>query len=151
MTEFEILEVPTVTVAGIRRVVAMNDLPSLFDTAYPVVGEQVASAGGRLEMPPFGWYHSMTDGSVDVTAGFIVSGDVHTPDGGVQVTERPGGRAVVGQHVGPYDTLGSTWNELTAWASGQSLAGRGDMWEEYLTPPEGDPADWVTRLVYPLA
>jgi hypothetical protein len=27
---------------------------------------------------------------------------------------------------------------------------RGDMWEEYLTPPEGDPSTWQTRIVVPV-
>ncbi|MEZ5096424.1 MAG: GyrI-like domain-containing protein [Nocardioides sp.] len=79
-----------------------------------------------------------------------VAGDVH-PDGGVLVHERPGGRAAVGVHVGPYDELAKTYDELRAWLLDRDLTAREEMWEEYLTPPEADPSTWQTRIVAPLA
>ena len=75
---------------------------------------------------------------------------MHTPDGDVVVEERPGGRAVVAVHVGPYDTIEDTYAVVMSWMRQHSLEAREDMWEEYLTPPTGDPSTWRTRIVMPV-
>ena len=72
-------------------------------------------AGGRVSGPPFGWYHGVPTDVVDVSAGFPVAGDVHTPEGDVVIEERPGGRAVVAVHVGPYDTIEDTYAVVMSW------------------------------------
>jgi effector-binding domain-containing protein len=151
MTEFTLIDVPAETVATMRRVLPVGELPKFFQQAFGEVAEEVGPAGGHISGPPFGWYHRMPKDTVDVTAGFPVAGDVHTPDGGVHVEERPGGLAVVGVHVGPYDTISQTWDQMQGWIVDRSLLPLGDMWEEYLSPPEGDPATWQTRLVVTIA
>lgn len=151
MTTFEIIEVPTTLVATVRRVVPLAEISDFFGTAFGLVAQAVAAAQGEIAGPPFGWYHDLASDPIDVSAGFPVSGDVHTPDGGVLVHERPGGRVAVGLHVGPYDQLERTYGELQAWLAEQGLQTREEMWEEYLSPPEGDPATWQTRIFAPLA
>ncbi|HQR28351.1 MAG TPA: GyrI-like domain-containing protein [Nocardioides sp.] len=151
MADFELVEVPTQTVAVLRRVVPMSELTGFFGEAFGVVAGALAAAGGQIAGPPFGWYHGMPTDTVDVSVGFPVAGDVHTPDGGVVVQERPGGRAVVGVHVGPYDAMEQTYRELQAWLGERALVPREDMWEEYLSEPVGDPATWQTRIVTPLS
>jgi effector-binding domain-containing protein len=147
MTEFMLMDVPAETVATMRGVVPVGDLPEFFKKAFSEVAAEAGPAGGHISGPPFGWYHGMPTDTVDVAAGFPVAGDVHSPDGGVRVEERPGGRAVVGVHVGSYDTIPQSWEQMQGWMAERSLQPRGDMWEEYLSPPEGDPATWQTRLV----
>jgi effector-binding domain-containing protein len=149
--QFEVVEVPTETVAQVRRVVPMADLREFFDESLPKVAEDVSVAGGRLSGPPFGWYHGRPGETVDVAVGFPVAGDVHSPEGGVTLTERPGGRCVVGVHVGPYDRLEETYAGLMPWMAEHHLVPREDMWEEYLSEPSGDPSTWQTRIVVPLA
>lgn len=151
MVEIELVDVPTETVAAMRDLVPVAELTGFFGKAFGQVAGAVPAAGGTISGPPFGWYHGMPAATVDVTAGFPVTGDLHTPDGGVLVQERPGGRAVVCVHVGPYDAVGETYAEVQAWMAERSLVPREDMWEEYLTPPEGDPATWRTRIVTPVA
>ena len=149
MTDFAVEQTETRTVAVLRRVVPMDELSAFFAQAFGVVASEVGRAGGRLDGPPFGWYHGMPTDEVHVSAGFPVAGDVHRPDGGVQVLERPGGPAVLATHVGPYSELSRTYDELRGWMAERSLVPRQDMWEEYLTPPGQEPAR--TRLVVPLA
>lgn len=151
MRDFALEDIPTETVAVLHRLVPVSDLPAFFQEAFGQVAGALPAAGGSISGPPFGWYHATPTDGVDVSAGFPVAGDVHTPDGGVVVVERPGGRAAVGTHVGPYDTLEETYGAMLAWLAAQSLAPRGDMWEEYLTPPEGDPTSWQTRIRIPVA
>lgn len=151
MLEQEIVELPSETVAVVRSVVPMDGLTTFFGEAYGRVAGAVPAAGGRTTGPPFAWYHAMPGETVDVSAGFAVAGDVHVPDGGVQVVERPGGQALTTVHAGSYETLGDTWAELASEAVTRGLRSREDFWEEYLTEPAGDPSALRTRLVMPLA
>lgn len=150
MVDVQIVELPSETVAVVHSVVPVDGLQAFFGEAYGRIPGAVAAAGGRLAGPPFGWYHGMPGDTIDVSAGFAVAGDVHQPDGGVQVVERPGGRALVAVHEGSYDGLGDTWAELASAAVARGWEGRDDFWEEYLSEPVGDPSTWRTRLVLPL-
>lgn len=147
MTEYTLEEVPAATVATMRRTVPMTELTDFFGSAYAHVAAAVAEAGGRVGGAPFAWYHGMPAETVDVSAGFEVAGDVHPTAGGVALVERPGGRAATAMHVGPYDGLAETWGGMFSWLAGQGLQAGPVMWEEYLDPPEGDPATWRTRVV----
>ncbi len=105
MSAFEIIEVPTTTVAVVRRQVPPAEISDFFGSAFEQVAQAVAAASGAIAGPPFGWYHGMAMDPADISAGFPVSGAEATPDAEVQVVERPGGRVAAGMHVGPYDQL----------------------------------------------
>lgn len=149
MEGFEVLEVPEQQVASIRRTVPTAELPGFFAEAFHAVVAAVEAGGGAVAGPPFGRYRSMPTETVDVEAGFPVEG--WDGDGGeVTVGTRPGGRAVVGVHVGPYDTMAETYDALRSWCAEQGLSLATEMWEEYTSPPEGDPSTWRTRIVWPV-
>jgi effector-binding domain-containing protein len=151
--EPEVIEVDTQRVAIVRREVAMAELPAFYDSAYGALFEAVSAAGGSPTGAAFGWYHGGPSETVDVAAGFPVSGlDVGSLEGDVEVVDRPGGRAAAAMHVGPYDELPETYVQVEQWLDEQGLEGRGDMWEEYLTmpTPDTDPTTLETRLVFPL-
>ena len=150
MVDVELVEVPSEVVARVRARVPLQDMTTFFGAAFEQVMKAVPEAGGTISGPPFGWYHGMPTDTVAVSAGFPVAGDVHVPDGGVVVEERPGGRAAVTVHVGPYDTMEATYAVVSAWLAEHSLQAREDMWEEYLSEPTGDPSTWRTRIVMPL-
>ncbi|MFN8190034.1 MAG: GyrI-like domain-containing protein [Nocardioidaceae bacterium] len=151
MAQFTVEEIPATVVVTIRRKVPLAELTEFFGSAFGQVMAAVSQAGGSPGGPPFGWYHGVPTDTADVSAGFPVVGDVHTPDGGVRVQERPGGRCVVGLHVGSYDTLDDTYRDLDVFLTAHGLTPAEEMWEEYLSPPEGDPSRWETRVVQPLA
>lgn len=150
MTSYEMVEIPTEAVAVVRRAVPMAELPAFFGEAFGAVVAAVTAAGGAIVGPPFGWYHGMPSDVVDVAAGFATNVAALPPDGEVALAERPGGRAAVCVHVGPYDTLAATYEALQVWMAEQVLVPRDDMWEEYLSEPTGDPTTWETRIVWPL-
>ena len=62
-----------------------------------------------------------------------------TADGAVVPGELPGGRAVEAIHIGPYETLATTYQEIQGWTRQHDLRPAPLMWESYLT----DPADPV--------
>lgn len=76
----------------------------------------------------------------------------------VTVGTLPGVRALRFEHVGPYDTLRSTYDRIDAWLrEHKAIDGRADwerympMWEEYLNDPQTTPAsELITRIYLPL-
>jgi effector-binding domain-containing protein len=138
--------------AAVRAEVPMAELPTVFDRGFGEVMRVVAAQGIAIVGAPFGFYPRMPTDTVEVVAGFPVSAVV-TPDGDVTPFELPGGRVVEGVHVGPYDSLPASYDELTAWAAAQGVQLASYMWESYLSDPRSqpDPATWQTKLSWPLA
>lgn len=148
------VDLPTVTLAAVRGTMPMSELRTFYDSAFAQVAQAVQREGWTIIGPAVGWYHRVPDGTVDLSAGFPVQGAAAgTSSGGVQVVELPGGDALTATHTGGYDGLPEAWDRLESDRATLGVAGRGDLWEEYVTEPEpdGDPTANVTRLVLPLA
>jgi effector-binding domain-containing protein len=152
--DIAITEVPSQLVAMERKTIPMDGFPEFFDRVFGEVIAAVNAARGTVAGPPFGWYHGMPADTADVAAGFPVGGMAEGPlQGDIAVVQRPGGRAAVAMHVGPYETLAQSYEQVQRYiAEHDELVPRDEMWEEYLTDPEAepDPATWQTRIVQPL-
>ena len=151
MTQFEVITIEPQDAAVLRAEVPVDQLPSVFDRAFHAVMEAVRTQGLDVTGPPFGFYPRMPATTVEVAAGFPVSGPV-TPSGEVSALELPGGRVVRGMHVGPFDKLEDTYRELSEWVGSQGLEMAQQMWESYLTDPSAEPdsAKWQTLITWPL-
>lgn len=152
MSDFELVELGPQPAAAMRGDVAQSDMPDFFGRAFHRVMEVVTAAGVTVVGPPFGFYPSMPTETVAVEAGFPVSSAIDETDD-VHNLELPGGNAVVAVHVGPFETMEDTYNQLMEWAgrNGHRLADA--MWEQYLSDSavEPDPSQWQTRIVWPVA
>ncbi|TXN31898.1 GyrI-like domain-containing protein [Lacisediminihabitans profunda] len=140
------------TIYGVHEVIPMSELTDFFGRALAEAAAEMGKQGAFPGGPPVALYHGMPTDTIDVTAGFPVSRAV-APAGRVVVATLPGGSAVEATHAGPYDTLAETYGEISAWIADQKLTPAEDMFEEYLVGPDGesDPANWRTRIVFPLA
>jgi effector-binding domain-containing protein len=152
MTTFSVETIGPRPAAAVRAQVPLDELRGVFDRGFHAVMRVVQAQGLTVTGPPFGFYPRMPTDTVEVAVGFPVAAAIE-PDGDVAPFELPGGRVVTGVHVGPYETLASTYQALTEWAATQGHALAGQMWEEYLSDPaeEPDPAGWRTRIMWPLA
>lgn len=152
MTDFEVVELDAESTAVLRAEVPMPEIRSVFDRGFGAVMAAVAEQGLEVTGPPFGYYPRMPGETVAVAVGFPVAGRLE-PSGEVEPMDLPGGRAVRGIHVGSYDSLGQTYEELVAWATEQGLELAEGMWESYLTDPSAEPdqSRWRTLLTWPLA
>ncbi len=115
MTTFTVKDQARQSAAAIRAEVPMAELRSVFDRAFGAVMAAVGKQGVSITGPPFGFYPRMPTETVEVVVGFPVSGPV-TPDGEVVPFELPGGPAISGVHVGPYERLEQCYSDLEAWA-----------------------------------
>jgi effector-binding domain-containing protein len=152
MTDFDVQDLPPVAAAVIHAEVPMAELRSVFDRGFQLVMAAVSNQGRSITGPPFGFYPRMPGATVEVVVGFPVSGPVED-DGEVVAFELPGGRAITAVHVGPYERLEETYNELVAWAATEELQLADHMWESYLSDPstQPDPETWQTSITWPLA
>jgi effector-binding domain-containing protein len=151
MTTFTIETVDPQPAAVVRAEVPMAELRQVFDRGFPAVLQAVQSQGAAIVGPPFGYYPRMPGETVAVLVGFPVAGPI-TAQGDVEPFELPGGPAVTGTHVGPYETMTQTYEQLMAWTTDEGLTLAAGMWESYVSDPgaEPDPATWRTLIVWPL-
>jgi effector-binding domain-containing protein len=152
MTTFTVKTIESQPAAAIRAEVPMAELRKVFERGFHAVMQAVAAQGVAITGPPFGFYPRMPGDTVTVVVGFPVAGPI-TAEGDVEPFSLPGGRVVTGTHVGPYETLGQTYDQLMAWTRAEGLTLAEGMWESYLSDPksEPDPTTWRTLIVWPLA
>jgi effector-binding domain-containing protein len=80
-----------------------------------------------------------------VAAGARVSGKY-------TITQLPATKAVKAIHLGSYDNLGDSHNQINQYIQYKKLEISGAPMEVYLTDPmtEKDTAKWVTEIYYPI-
>ncbi len=127
MTTFEIDEVQSQHAAVVRGHVRGDELSDFFGRAFGVVYEALIAQGIEAAGPPVAYYPAMPDEVFDVEAGFPTAGAVE-PVGDVVPLVLPHGRVARGVHIGPYDTLTETYDELFAWLAEQGESPGEQMW-----------------------
>ncbi len=147
----EIVELEPQEAIAVRGDVVVAELPRFFERAFHEAAEAANACGIQIIGPPFGFYPEMPAETVAVEAGFPVSTPAKA-HGSAHRFVLPGGRAVHVIHTGPYDTMEKTYNDLQAWMAVQGLHPAPAMWESYLSDPEveRDPANWQTRIIWPI-
>ncbi len=147
----EVVELDPQQAIAVRGDVAIADMPAFFQRAFVAAAAAAAASGVEITGPPFGFYPEMPTEIVAVEAGFPVSAPIETV-GDVHPLMLPGGRAVRALHVGPYETMATTYIGLQAWMAEQGFHPADGMWESYLSDPriEPDPATWRTEIVWPI-
>jgi effector-binding domain-containing protein len=108
----------------------------------------------KVEMSgyPFCIYPKFTEESMDMICAIPVPGEARLPSK-YKVSLAPGGRAVKATHIGAYEKLEATHNELNNYITFKNLQISGAPWEVYVTDPyvEKDTAKWITEIYYPVA
>jgi effector-binding domain-containing protein len=151
MTQIRIVDLEPQQTAIVGEQVPVDRLTDFFDRAFSTVMAVTSRQGVMVTGPPFALYHGTPTETVDVEAGFPTASALEA-EGDVRPGALAAGRAVEAMHVGPYDTLAQTYEEVVRWAREQGLQPGRDMWEEYLTDPtaDSDPATWRTRVLVPV-
>jgi AraC family transcriptional regulator len=138
--------------------------PAAISTAVSAAFDTLGEFLGRYSIKPVGppriIYTAWEGNETRFTVAFPVASPV--PEIGtnetVSVATLSGTRALRFEHVGPYDTLRSTYDRIDAWLrEHKAIQGEADwarympMWEEYLNDPQTTPAsELITRIYLPL-
>lgn len=151
MATFTLVTLDPAPAAVVRETVPVTDLPAFFGRAFGAAAAAAKSQGAEVVGEPFAFYNGAPTDVIDVSGGFRVSAAIE-PAGEVVPMELPGGRAVTTVHVGPYDSIETTYKKLHVWMSTKRLTPASRMWEVYVSDPmtEPDPSAWRTQIVWPV-
>ena len=152
MSEFSIVQRAPQTTAVVRGTVAVADIPKFLGEAYGAVMQALAAQGIAPVGEPFAFYLGMPTATVELEAGFPIAEQCKAA-GTVIPGELPGGTTVTGTHVGPYETMVDTYNQMMAWMAHEHLVPGAQMWEIYLSDPaqEPNPSKWRTQIFWPVS
>jgi effector-binding domain-containing protein len=151
--EFQLEDMPEQPVVGIRFTTSIEriaaDIGSNYEALFGFLGrKQVAPAG-----PPMALYYDlvMDERNIDMETCVPVASVVEG-DGEVTFHVLAGGRHATAMHMGPYDEMGSTYEAMRQWISGEGLSPRPPVREIYLNDPcqVADPRELMTRVLWPV-
>ncbi len=120
---------------------------SNLEKMLPLIRAYTESRGGVIEGPAFVRYHAKIEGQFYLEAGYPVSKGI-APNSLVDMTELPGGMAVVTTHEGSRKELGTLHRQVREWIREQGWHAAGPAWDRYLE--EGSEEAPKTRVVYPV-
>ena len=134
-----------------RLPVRLSEIGAVIGPAFGEVYGHLAARGIAGDGPPFVIYHeSPADADpfdIEICAPV---GQRTDPPAGWQVQELPAGTFATLVHVGPYETLGTAYDTLTAWIGAHDLAFAGPPREVYLSEPATPPEQVRTIIEFPV-
>lgn len=147
----ELRELSPQEAAAIHAETSIPELPAAIGELFAEVFKTVTEAGMEPAGMPFVRYLDMSADRLVVEVGVPVPGRVKGA-GRVHPYRLPGGTVAVGQHYGPYEGLGESYEALGRWVGEHGKRPAGAMWESYWTDPqsEPDPAKWRTEIFWPV-
>ena len=151
MSEFSLLERAPQPTAVVRSTIAVSEIPKFLGHAYEAVMRVLAAQGISPVGEPFAYYIGAPTTTVELEAGFPI-GTPCAPSGEVVPSELPGGSVATGTHIGSYETMVDTYQQLTTWIAAQGLVPGDSMWEIYLSDPQQEPdrTKWRTQIFWPV-
>lgn len=143
-----------VTVAFLTMKGAYHQIPEGYDKLYDYVNARDFTASG----PPRAVYLTPpdvpeADAMWELRAPIAdQSGDEGPDEHGLGVKHVPGRKVAWAMHLGPYDTVGSTYEELMQWIASEGLGIAGPSEEIYFSDPDEVPAEeYLTEISFPVA
>lgn len=152
-TDIKVRDRSVTTVLSKRRNVRVSEIGGVISTAF---GEVYAYLGARqvpATEPPFIIYHG-APGPGDAPFEIEICAPIRRPidpPAGWQLVELPPGPFASTVHIGPYATLGETYDRLHAWLPAHGYALAGAPREVYLSEPSTPPAETRTVVEFPVA
>lgn len=150
MPEFEIRQTTEQHTATMKMTRPMAQIGAAMGEAFPKIYHAVVTAGLEPAGAPLARYFDMDpdattfECAIPVPSPFVAAGEVEPSSVG-------GGEAAFTVHVGPYETIGRSWEALMAWVAEHGRAPAGPFWECYIDDPqEVDAAELKTELYIPL-
>jgi effector-binding domain-containing protein len=151
MSDFEIRHTTQQHTAALKMTRPLTQIGPAMAEAFPKIYHAVVSSGVEPAGRPLARYFDMGpedttfECAIPVPSPFRASGEVEA--GSVGGTE-----AAFTVHVGPYDTIGATWQALMGWVAEQGKSPSGPGWESYLDEPGQVPdAELRTEIYLPVA
>ena len=146
----EIREVTERDTVSIRTSTPVDKLSEVMGKCYGEIMGYLGPKGVQPIGPPFVIYYNMDMSNLDVEIGFPVA-EPEEGKGDVKAGKLPGGRTAVTVHIGPYDKIGESYNNLTAYVGEKGLEIDAFTYEFYLNDPSVTPPEKLeTEIHFPI-
>jgi effector-binding domain-containing protein len=143
-------EEPTRPTLSIRFRAPVHELPKHFTRVYTAIMQYLGELGEEHAGPAFAIYNNMDMENLDIEAGFPVTKPLPAK-GEIQSGEIAAGTFAICHYTGPYDQVGSAYEQLARFAVRQGYAPSGAAYEWYLNSPEDiPPQELMTDLAFPV-
>jgi effector-binding domain-containing protein len=140
----ETKEQPTISVRMTTNLKNISqDMGKAFGEIMQYMGEKQVNPIG----PPYAMYYNEDMDNLDTEVGFPVAQPL-PEKGKVKMSKLPGGKAVVGMHIGPYNKLGDAYTEITEWMKEKDIESPNMCYEIYLNDPENTPENELKTEIY---
>lgn len=135
-----------------RIPVRLSEIGGVLGRAFGEVYAHLAMRGVKPQGPPFVVYHDLPNAddpfNVEICAPVARLAD---PPDGWRLKVLPAGLFATIMHVGPYDTLTTAYDEITAWIGGHEMVVAGPPREVYLSEPDAPPESIRTIVEFPVS
>ena len=143
----EIKEMKEKLALMIRKTTSIQDMPSVLGQCFGEIIQYVMESGAAEPVESFVIYHNMDMSNLEIDVGFTVSESL--PDkGNIISSSIPAGKYAVALHVGPYETLNQTYDELTGFVDERKQTVDNWVYEVYLNNPMDNPDEPAKTMIY---
>ena len=131
--------------------VPRSEIQRVMEPAIAEVLAALRAQGISPTGPLLSYYHRMDPGLFTFEVGFPVAMEVRRV-GRVVSSLVPATTVARTIYHGPYEELGSGWEELMEWMKREGHEAGPNLWERYLAGPDSglDPSEWRTELNRPV-
>lgn len=151
--EIQVKELPEQLIFSWRGKVLVSEIPAKMGEVYGKIFHYLMSQHVDFAGPPLAIYYEMPQGDepLDMEIGIPVAREAAPMD---DLTTRvlDGVTAVTTVYKGPYDELGSAYDEVMGWIQSHGYESSGPPREGYLNGPDEvkDPSEYLTELTFPV-
>ncbi len=153
MTDFPVEEMKPTPRAYITRTSSMADIAKSMSEGFQTLGKLFAEAKVPMTGMPTAHYLDYDEKTTTFELGFPCRKE--DADAlravGLSVGTTAEGPSMHAIHIGPYDSVKSTYEAMIAEMTRLGLEPARDMWEVYYSPPETPPAEIRTDVIWPVA
>jgi effector-binding domain-containing protein len=116
---------------------------------YSAISQYLRELGEQHSGPAFAAYHNMDMQNLDIEAGFTVPKPLQDR-GEIRAGKIPGGMVAICHYTGPYDKLGTAYDELTQFIREKGYTPGSVCYEWYFSGPDVPPQDTKTDIAFPV-
>ena len=131
---------------------SLADMPQAVANGFERLPRLFSQAEVQVAGNPMAHYLGFDSRTVSFDLGFpALPSDVERlKAAGLSLGQTPGGAHMVAVHVGPYETVTSTYRIMDQAMQAKHVNGARDMWESYRSPPQTPPSQIQTEVIWPL-
>ena len=148
--QIDVVELAAQPAMVVRRTVDVMRMGEAFADIFPRVAQHIMGSGAQPVGMPFARYFHMDGTHCQLAAGMPVASAL-ADSGDIEAHELPAGRALTALHVGPYEGVGTVWQQVWARARELGSAAQFGGWDIYANDPGEVPEEKLeTRIYLPL-